>query len=398
VLTLRSMVIGRSRTQEHQDRWRETAKYWKALPVGSTLLFLSAVFCLFASVGFLGSLIDFRGTGLDSAAIWALSSGGVAVLYALSATRRYIKLMVATFAAQLLFNTWLARYTARHLARGTKFTVDYALQRTLIAEASLALVLVLLGYVFFIAFAGGEGKRIFAAMTEVRLANDVHRALVPPIEKRIGEFEFAGLSVPSGAMGGDLVDVAEGPQHWLAYLADVSGHGIPAGMTMSMVKSAVRMRTANSSDLTVLLGSLNAVLTPLSSSATFVTFACVTSNGAADLSFALAGHLPILHYRRADCRVLEHAVVNFPLAAFADANFEAGALTFNPGDVLALLSDGITETTDLKGRELGLEPIKAVLAEKAEAPLFEVISAIRKQAQAFGKQNDDQSILLIRRK
>lgn len=391
------MVIGRSRTQEQQDRWRETAKYWKAVPVGSTLLFLSAVFCLFACVGFLGSLISFRGTGLGSAAIWALSSGSFAILYALSATRRYIRLMIATAATQVLFNGWLS-YTTGHLARGTKFTVDYALQRTLIAEASLALVLVLLGYVFFIAFAGGEGKRIFATMTEVRLANDVHRALVPPIEKRIGEFEFAGLSVPSGAMGGDLVDVAEGPQHWLAYLADVSGHGIPAGMTMSMVKSAVRMRTANSADLTLLLGSLNAVLTPLSSSATFVTFACVTCNGAAELSFALAGHLPILHYRSADSRVMEHAVENFPLAAFADANFESGAMTFNPGDVLALLSDGITETTDLKGTELGLEPIKTVLADKAQAPLFEVISAIRTRAQAFGKQNDDQSILLIRRK
>jgi hypothetical protein len=49
-------------------------------------------------------------------------------------------------------------------------------------------------------------------------------------------------------MGGDLVDLVQDGNTWIGYLADVCGHGVPSGVLMAMVKSAVRMRVATSSE------------------------------------------------------------------------------------------------------------------------------------------------------
>src|SRR5262249_28418063 len=148
-------------------------------------------------------------------------------------------------------------------------------------------------------------------------AREVHQALVPVVAHRIGPYEIYGASLPSGQVGGDLVDViSEGPR-WTAYLADVSGHGVTAGMIMAMVKSAMRMGSGpNGTVLSAHLAQLNQNLATLSASNVFVTFAVIRGANNRALEFALAGHLPILHYRRREGTVEQRSVSNLPLAVF----------------------------------------------------------------------------------
>jgi sigma-B regulation protein RsbU (phosphoserine phosphatase) len=307
--------------------------------------------------------------------------------------------MIGTAIAQFTVNAFLPNFLDRRLSPAVPFAIDPGLQRILIINAAMTLTLIVLGYIFFISFASGEGKRVYGALTELRLANEIHRSLVPPISRKLSQFEIAAVSVPSGEMGGDLVDVVENHAGWIAYMADVSGHGVSAGVIMSMVKSAVRMGAQKDGpgDLSELLGSVNSVLTPLSSSSTFVTLACVAANGGAEVRYTLAGHLPLLHYRRSSGTVEEVSIINFPLGMFGDACFTSGQLQCDAGDVLALLTDGLTEITDRNGDELGLGPLKEVLARDAERPLDAILRSMRERALAFGKQTDDQSILLVRR-
>jgi serine phosphatase RsbU (regulator of sigma subunit) len=326
-----------------------------------------------------------------------VSSGIFAVLWAVSGTRRYITLMVVTFVMQMTFNAWLAHFLSRRHAGMTPFNIDSRLQHILVTDAALTLSLIVLGYTLFIAFAGGEGTRAYRAFTELKLANEIHRTLVPPIERTFPGFELAALSIPSGAMGGDLVDVADTKHSWLAYLADVSGHGVGAGITMSMVKSAVHTYATDSGDPQCLLPALNRVLATLTPGSTLVTFASISGNAGPDLTIALAGHLPVLHYRRRAGAVEEKWVSNFPLAVFPDSQFESIHFSCEAGDLIAVVSDGLTETTNSNGDELGLEPLKMELARNADKPLMEVITAMRYRALEFGKQLDDQSVLLIRR-
>jgi serine phosphatase RsbU (regulator of sigma subunit) len=56
---------------------------------------------------------------------------------------------------------------------------------------------------------------------------------------------FAEDSLPSGEVGGDLIDVFQNNRGWIAYIADVSGHGVAPGVVMGMVKSAGRMQLSS---------------------------------------------------------------------------------------------------------------------------------------------------------
>lgn len=82
---------------------------------------------------------------------------------------------------------------------------------------------------------------------------------------------------------------------WIAYIADISGHGVAPGVVMGMVKSAARMQLSSTEESAALLEHLNSVLIPIKKPEMFVTFAYLAWNGER-LQYSLAGHPPILHY------------------------------------------------------------------------------------------------------
>jgi hypothetical protein len=77
--------------------------------------------------------------------------------------------------------------------------------------------------------------------TELSLAHGIQAALVPPLSFRTRSFEVYGKSIASKVMGGDLIDVVESDGSLLAYVADVSGHGLAAGQLMGMLKATMRV-------------------------------------------------------------------------------------------------------------------------------------------------------------
>ena len=66
------------------------------------------------------------------------------------------------------------------------------------------------------------------------------------------------------------------------------------------------------------------------------------------------------------------------------------------GDVLVVVTDGLTEVTDRRDREVGLEGIELVLAAHAEEPLNHLFEQILGLVRAHGPQQDDQTLLVLR--
>lgn len=379
------------------DHWKEGARYWRSLPTSATVTVLACVFCLFAAFGLLIGIIHVTEMTIGLALAQALVAGAFAIGYALAGFRRIVWLLIILFPLQFGTNVVISRVWPR-LPYLTSAASDHAaLMSRLRVEGLLAMAMVLLGWSLMVAFMRREGLRVFGTMTEVRLASEVHRALVPAFSRKIGEYEIYGVSIPAGQVGGDLVDLVEANGRWTAYVADVSGHGVPAGMMMAMVKSAARMGSPDGKPLSAMLGELNRVFSSVSAPNVFVTFACVAGGNGPELSFALAGHLPILHYSKREQRVDERSVSNLPLAVIPDAEFAAATLVCEPGDMLAIVTDGFTEVVDNRERELGLEPLKEAFLQSARAPLTEILSRLRATARARGPQADDQTVLLLRR-
>jgi len=270
-----------------------------------------------------------------------------------------------------------------------------SVQSRLRVEGTIMMFMIIGGYILVVYFLRAEEQRVRGPMAEVRLAREVHQRLVPEIARRIGSYEIYGVSVPSGQVGGDLVDVIQNGKSWIAYVADVCGHGVPAGMVMAMVKSAAHASSSQQAPLAAFLNQLNGVLKELSAPNDFVTFVCIAGGDGPEVQFSIAGHHPILHLRKKTGVVEERSVSNPPLAVFSSPDFSTASLECDDGDMVVVVTDGLTEAADKNGRELGLEPLKSVLLQSADAPLRATAQALRDAALRQGKQVDDQTVLLV---
>ena len=122
-------------------------------------------------------------------------------------------------------------------------------------------------YIFFVTFIRMEGKESFKLRTELELAHGIQKTLVPPFTLRTARFEIHGISQPSEKVGGDLVDAVALPGgDAIAYVADIAGHGLQAGILMGMLKTATRAALLDAGErephrtLPVLLDRLNTLL------------------------------------------------------------------------------------------------------------------------------------------
>jgi hypothetical protein len=100
------------------------------------------------------------------------------------------------------------------------------LQNRLTLSGIATMLAIALGYGCFLYSSIIAGRRYFREHAEIELAAEVHHELVPAIAAKIGGYEFYGRSLPRGEVGGDLIDLAGSEDHWVAYVADVAGHGV----------------------------------------------------------------------------------------------------------------------------------------------------------------------------
>lgn len=376
------------------SRFAGSNQFWRTVPTASLLMLLGAVFCLFSTIGF---LTDVNGLGRQPLAGLVSSvtlAGLVAVGYAYCGTRhpRWLPVVIlAHVAATLVIRR---AFPAAPLATMPPLEEVEARMDIALTGSMLGIVG---GYVLFVMFIYTEGNRYVRLQTEVALAREIHQLLVPTLAARVGGYEFLGMSQASGEVGGDLVDLVEdGRGGWITYVADVSGHGVSSGVLMGMLKSATRMRLTTPATLTDLLTSLNRVLIPLKKPNMFVTFAALASDGEGALRFSLAGHLPILRYRREAPEVEEVHVQQVPLGVLEDYAFTEAPVGSQPGDVFAILTDGLTEVFNSRDEELGLDAIKRLVHAHGEAPLTDLRDHLLAAAQAHGARIDDQTLLLVR--
>ncbi|HEX4178901.1 MAG TPA: SpoIIE family protein phosphatase, partial [Rhizomicrobium sp.] len=151
--------------------------------------------------------------------------------------------------------------------------------------ATSILCAVSLSYVFLGQYMKEMGTEALRLRTELELAHSIQKTLVPPVTRTTPQFEVYGVSYPSEKVGGDLVDVVELPGgDTVAYLADIAGHGLQAGILMGMLKTAARMALADpdAADgggvLSELMLRINVVLPQVKEAHMYATFTSLRLN------------------------------------------------------------------------------------------------------------------------
>jgi serine phosphatase RsbU (regulator of sigma subunit) len=220
---------------------------------------------------------------------------------------------------------------------------------------------------------------------------------VPVVAGSNALVEWRGTSRPSGDVGGDLVDVVSDDTGWTATVADVSGHGVAAGVLMGMYKTAFRSATMEGHDIGRLLSKVNAVISPLRQSHMFITAACLRLNRDRTLEFVFAGHPPMLHLSGATGRSAWVGESQLALALIDPTTYTAATLPLAPGDVVVVVTDGLVEVFDRYDRELGLQGLQMEIERVGPTASLQAIeAAIFAKCRDHGAQLDDQTVLVLR--
>ncbi len=374
--------------------------FLSTVPRKSLLTFLLGVFLLFGTVGLASDMADIGRQPIVTLVITILAISTFTVGYAIAGfllLRQSWKVIVPLFLVQLVVMNILYRSlpSLPPFRQIDASAMAHVRSRLTIDEIAIVAAIAL-GYTCFVQATVTEGRRYFRAHAEIALAREIHQVLVPTIDAKMGGFEFYGQSTPSSEVGGDLIDVAGTELKWVAYLADVSGHGVAPGVVMGMTKSASRMLLKSDDDTENLMPRLNEVLFPLKKPDMFVTFCFVASSGG-QLSAGLAGHPSILQFSPRTNEVTELECPNMPLGIVPSGEFVSSRIAAESGALFALYTDGLLETANAAGEEFGVQRLKAELKQHCKEPLDAICRSIQESVRRHGAQFDDQSILLIRK-
>jgi serine phosphatase RsbU (regulator of sigma subunit) len=232
--------------------------------------------------------------------------------------------------------------------------------------------------------------------TELSLAHGIQATLVPTISFQNTTFEVYGKSIPSAEMGGDLIDLIESDGSLLAYVADVSGHGLAAGQLMGMLKTAMRVSLQLQQHPMALLEVTDRVLPAVKEPDMYATLALLHFDGSAQAEYALAGHVPILHYRDRSRDTVQLSMQQFPLGLIPGGCYVSQRVSYSSRDLFLMLTDGISEVPNDRDEEFGLTRVEQLLTQCAAQPLPHIWEVIMEEVRRHGLQQDDQTLLLVR--
>ena len=241
-----------------------------------------------------------------------------------------------------------------------------------------------------------DNLRLTMEREALSFESEMQRTLVPPLTYNGTGVEVHGQSIPKDDVGGDLVDLVADDNSVVAYVADVSGHGLRAGVLMGMIKTAMRYGLMLHQPLSRLLDDLNRLLPDMKDAHMFATLAALRFDGSSDVEYVSAGHVPLLHWKQRTNEVARYEASQVPLGLVRDVVFTTVRIPFEPGDLFVLVSDGIVETAEELDARAGLERVANIISNRGHEALRAVSSAIRKHVQSAGSQHDDETILLVK--
>jgi serine phosphatase RsbU (regulator of sigma subunit) len=188
---------------------------------------------------------------------------------------------------------------------------------------------------------------------ELSQASEIQQTLLPAAAPRFEGFDLAGLNICCRTVGGDYFDFlpyADGRMGLV--VGDVSGKGLPAALLMSSLQARVQMlrETMPQPDQAVTI--LNRSISERCPPGKFITFFFGLLNSDGTFEYANAGHnYPLV--LRANGQVEQLLGNGMIMGLFPSVFYPLNAMRLEPGDLLVLYSDGVTEASDERDMEFG---------------------------------------------
>lgn len=248
---------------------------------------------------------------------------------------------------------------------------------------------------------------------DLKLAREIQQSSFPSELPRLERFDIEAWSEPAEQTGGDTYDVvsfetdgaetgADPADRAVLLLADATGHGVGPAISVTQVRSMLRMAVRLNARLGDIAAHMNRQLCHDLPPGRFITtwLGELDSRRSTLTSFS-AGQGPILHYHAATGAFTEVEVDAVPLGILADMPVEvSNVCALEPGDVFAVISDGIFEALDPASRQFGTERVMSVIGRSADESAAGILTALRDAVDDFcsGRPaDDDRTVIIMRR-
>ena len=244
-----------------------------------------------------------------------------------------------------------------------------------------------------------EGEKL---RREMETARALQMSTLPAEMPQVEGYDLYGTFQPADLTGGDTYDLALTERGLLIVLGDATGHGIGPALSVTQMHAMLRMALRLGADLELAYQSVNNQLAERLPADRYITaFIGLLDPAKHALRFHSGGQAPILRYRAAQASWEEYKPTLFPLAAMPLERLRpAATLTLEPGDVLALASDGIFECENRRGEQFGVERVRRLIAERSDATMADLARALLDSAKKFAgeaPQADDMTLVLVKR-
>jgi sigma-B regulation protein RsbU (phosphoserine phosphatase) len=301
--------------------------------------------------------------------------------------------------------TW-AIVLQRRPGRFTVFDLETAMERTVLVGSLLDSQ----------ALAGQLARANERIDRDARLVGELQRSLMPAQLPQIAGLEIAVSYEPSDRAGGDLYDFfpldapdndaaarlsstpssdeasapkserAATPDRWCVIIGDATGHGLAAAVVMAIVQSALHAHPAGMTRPVELLAHVNRQLCRKHIGGFFTAFLGIYEPATRRLTYANAGHPPPLLKRSSD-RAMDAAIcplaeaLSYPLGIDLSATYQEATVQLQPGDIVLLYTDGITEARDAHGDLFEQDRLTRVFQDGGDRPA-EIIERLRESVRA----------------
>jgi sigma-B regulation protein RsbU (phosphoserine phosphatase) len=219
---------------------------------------------------------------------------------------------------------------------------------------------------------------------ELQMAREVQASLLPQETPQFPGWEFAGRWQPAREVAGDYYDFIplDGGQLGLV-IADVSDKGMPAALFMALTRSIVRASVARAPSPAEGIAHANRLICADSSGGMFVTlFYALLDPATGEFTYVNAGHNPPLLYHAQQDQLTELARTGMVLGVLKDAPFEQRILHLSPGGLLVLYTDGVTDATNARMQDFGMDRLRRVILEHHDSPTESLVAGLE---EAIGK-------------
>lgn len=270
---------------------------------------------------------------------------------------------------------------------------DEALAQALAAQCAVALTRARMTE------AAIEGERL---RQELELARVVQMSSLPASAPVVGGYDLHGEFLPAEATGGDTYDLEATGRGLLVVVGDATGHGIAPALAVVQMQAMLRMAFRLGADLETAFRHVNDQLARTLPDGRFVTaFVGLLDPATHCLRFLSGGQGPILKYSAAGQSITRYRATSFPMGAMPLSNPRpAVRLEMAPGDVLAVLSDGIYEYENPEGEQFGAQRVEALLREARSCTAAGLCARMLDAVRSFARgrpQQDDITAVFVKR-